>query len=290
MSAINKQDLRDAITKFREAIKKFRKATVYTVVLVPLANTFTFSIAKFKIITLENTRDALYNFIVDIKDIKTWKELTDGIATIVNNTFRAVYNEDIMTKESFNEYLTGESKSQGPMESKSRPPPRIHPDLLEAMREARAAGWGKPPPQPQLIPHGAPPMLRQTSISDLPYDDWTETEVLGATFGSSEDSEPSYSPEIAEMMMVEGPEMRQKQQTEEKLWSDAAHVARARRYQKEGRDVRQDDKMTLSRLGKQGGKRKTKRKRKTRKRKTKRKRKTRKRKKRRKKKKTRRKN
>ena len=205
MSPINKQDLREAITKFREAIKKFRKATVYTVVLVPLANTFAFSIAKFKIITLENTRDALYHFIVNIKDIKTWKELTDGIAPIVNNTFRAVYNEDIMTKESFNEYLTGESKSQRPMESKSGPPPGIHPDLWEAMQEARAAGWGQP--QPQLIPHGAPPMLRQTSISELPYDEWAEREVLGATLGSSEDSEPSYSPEIAEMMMVEGPDL-----------------------------------------------------------------------------------
>ena len=52
------------------------------------------------------------------------------------------------------------------------------------------------------------PMLRQTSISELPYDEWAESEVLQATMGSDEDVIPSYSPEVAEMMMIEDPEMR----------------------------------------------------------------------------------
>ena len=316
MSSINKTDLREAITIFRSVANNS--------VLKSLVNTFAFSIARFPEITLENTRSRIYNFLVQLKDIRTWEEFSDN-ATIVNNTFRAVYNEDIITEESFNQYLTenplrqssteseysdmdaesmgaagpavnttGESKLERPMKSKSGPPPGTDPAIWEIMQEARAAGWGQP--QPQLIPHKAPPMLRQTSISELPYDEWVEREVLGAAMGSSEDSNPSYSPEIAEMMMVEDPVMRQNNIAEGELWSNAAHVARARRYQEEGKDVRDDDRMTMSRLGKQGGKRKTrrkkrtkgkrktrrkkrtKRKRKTRKRKTKRKRKTRKRK------------
>ncbi len=285
MSSINKKDLRDVATKFRSDANNS--------VLKSLANIFAFSIARLPEVTLENTRDVLYNFIVNIKNIRTWEELTDGIAPIVNNTFRAVYNEeDIMTKESFNDYLTTHPLRQSSTESESydsdtesmgstgsninttgesksqRPPPRIDPDLLEAMQEAGWGRWGgQPQHQPQLIPHGAPPMLRQTSISELPYDEWAQREVLGATMGPSEDSDPAHSSEIADMMMVEDPVMRQNHITEGELWSDAAHVSRARRYQEEGKPVRQDDKTIMRMLGKQVGKGKTKRKRKTRKRK-----------------------
>jgi len=285
MSSINKKDLREAIKIFRSVANNS--------VLISLANTFAFSIAKFNTITLENTRDALYNFIVKIRDIKTWEELTDGIASIVNNTFMDVYKEDIMTKESFDNYLTthplrqsstesesydSDTESMGPtgsninrgeskLESKGGPPPGIDPHLWEVMQEAREAGWGKPQPPITSIPRRATPMLRQTSISELPPREWAEREVLGATLGSSVDSYPSYSSEIAKMMMVEDPVMRKNNIAEGELWSNAAHVARARRYTEEGKDVRHDDKMTMSKLKKQGGKRKTKRKRKTRKRK-----------------------
>ena len=110
MSSINKKNLREAITIFRSVANNS--------VLKSLANVFAFSIAKFTKITLENTRDGLYNFIVNIKNIRTWEEFSDN-ATIVNNTFRAVYNEDIITKESFDEYLTTHPLRQYSTESES---------------------------------------------------------------------------------------------------------------------------------------------------------------------------
>ena len=97
MSSINKTDLREAITIFRSVANNS--------VLKSLVNTFAFSIARFPEITLENTRSRIYNFLVQLKDIRTWEEFSDN-ATIVNNTFRTVYNEDIITEESFNQYLT----------------------------------------------------------------------------------------------------------------------------------------------------------------------------------------
>ena len=42
--------------------------------------------------------------------------------------------------------------------------------------------------------------------------------------GPDEDVIPSYSPEVAEMMMVEDPEMRKNNLSKRDLWSNAAHV------------------------------------------------------------------
>ena len=153
------------------------------------------------------------------------------------------------------------SKNKNLGNSKSNSDDEIDPELREIMQEARANGWGQSQESSKsIIRNQTVPMLRQKSISELPYDEWAESEVLHATMGPDEDVIPSYSPEVAEMMMIEDPEMRKNNLSKRDLWSNAAHVARARRYKEEGKDVLDDDKKILRKLGKKGGKKKTSRK------------------------------
>ena len=143
------------------------------------------------------------------------------------------------------------SKNKNLGNSKSNSDDDVDPELKEIMQEARANGWGQSQESNKSnVRNQTNPMLRQTSISELPYDEWAESEVLQATMGSDEDVIPSYSPEVAEMMMIEDPEMRKNNLSKRDLWSNAAHVARARRYKEEGKDVRDDDKKRLRKLGK----------------------------------------
>ena len=76
----------------------------------------------------------------------------------------------------------------------------IDPELIEIMKEAKKNGWGKPQKSSNPRINTIGPMLRQTSISELPQNEWAESEVLQATMGSDEDETPSYSPEVADFL------------------------------------------------------------------------------------------
>ena len=150
--------------------------------------------------------------------------------------------------------------------SKSRSKSIDH-ELKQLMEEAKKNGWGMK--SPEITNSTSPsrrsnntnsPMFRQRSISELPDDKWRESEVLRAVFGINETELPPYRNEVANMMIIEDPEIRKKGLTEDELWRIAAHVARLRRYEGEGRPIRHEDKIVLQELGKLGGKRKTKRK------------------------------
>ena len=138
--------------------------------------------------------------------------------------------------------------------------------LKELVKKATKNGWGprvRCDAPPQCSENTNSPMSRQRSISELPVGDWNNAEVYGATVGYDEYNKPSYRNEIENIMIIEDPEIRKKGLTEDELWRIAGHVARARRYEGEGRLIRHEDKIVLERLRKLGiigGKRKTKRK------------------------------
>ena len=88
---INKQDLRNKISELRKVANN--------PILNALGNTFT-RISRGSNITLDTTRDQIYDFVIVYKEIRTWEKFSDN-SEIINNLFREVYGKDIITKDTF---------------------------------------------------------------------------------------------------------------------------------------------------------------------------------------------
>ena len=198
-------------------------------------------ITRLNKVTIINTRAVFFNF-MELRWSGAWDEETQIFADTVNAHISPLFNQDLITKETYAEYKidpkrkeytdvplfeytiinerNGESKKKSMGDSDTPDP-----ELMALVREARATRAREESSVPQV-----PRIMKQTSLSQHPDSDTAE--LFTGIFGENELRTPSNNEELYNMVH----EYRVNPNINEvQAFQNAAKKAKQYRYIKEGR-------------------------------------------------------